>query len=266
VPTLRIWNRGDLPILILDGEELVGGQQNRVLNTTLLVPADTLFDLPVSCVESGRWHEATFDFHPGEAVYPTLRQQKLTQVSRSLAASQRPVADQGQVWEEIADRQRRTATPSATSALRDTFTHAADRLADAERALTYPEDGAVGVVALVGGRSFCADVFDQPATLRSYWRRLVRSYALEAADGASAAPTIDSALRLLRRPLHARQAVFPSPGLGEDVRLDGHGVVGAALVHAGVVVHTALFRVRGSAGHDPLIHRPSERLRRRIAG
>ncbi|TME39254.1 MAG: hypothetical protein E6I75_05790 [Chloroflexi bacterium] len=56
VPTLLVINRAGLPILILDGEEIVGGRQNRVVNTTLLVPAHSTFELDVTCVEHGRWH------------------------------------------------------------------------------------------------------------------------------------------------------------------------------------------------------------------
>jgi hypothetical protein len=77
VPTLQLINKGELPVLILDGEEMVGGRQNRVVNTTLLVPARSAFDLPVSCVEHGRWHELRPMFDAGETAYPRLRSQKL---------------------------------------------------------------------------------------------------------------------------------------------------------------------------------------------
>lgn len=81
VPTLQVINSGDLAVLLLDGEEVVGGRQNRVVNTTVLVPAHSTFELDVTCVEHGRWFEAASAFAPGEAVYPTLRGQKMRQVS-----------------------------------------------------------------------------------------------------------------------------------------------------------------------------------------
>src|SRR3954451_15324816 len=59
VPTLLVTNRAALPVLILDGEEIVGGRQNRVVNTTLLIPARSTFELDVTCVEHGRWHAVT---------------------------------------------------------------------------------------------------------------------------------------------------------------------------------------------------------------
>ena len=55
VPELLLRNGGGKPVLLLDGEELVGAKQNRVLNLTILAPAGKDLRIPVSCVEAGRW-------------------------------------------------------------------------------------------------------------------------------------------------------------------------------------------------------------------
>src|SRR5262245_34842099 len=55
VPELRLANLGNLPLLLLDGEQLVGAKQNRILNMTVLVAARSEVTIPVSCVERGRW-------------------------------------------------------------------------------------------------------------------------------------------------------------------------------------------------------------------
>ena len=57
--TEEIVNEGELSVLLLDGEELLGAKQNRVLNLTILVPAHQTCVVPVSCVESGRWHHVS---------------------------------------------------------------------------------------------------------------------------------------------------------------------------------------------------------------
>lgn len=54
VPELRFQNAGEWAVLLLDGEELVGAKQNRVLNLTILAPASKEIRIPVSCVEAGR--------------------------------------------------------------------------------------------------------------------------------------------------------------------------------------------------------------------
>jgi len=264
VPTLQVANPGPLAILILDGEEVVGRKQNRVINATLLVPPRCTFDLPVSCVEHGRWHDAGPTFDAGEAAYPTLRRQKMEQVAASVAFEGASRADQGAVWDEIATRQRRQGTRSGTGTMRDLYLQRDDELAEVERALGCPDDGPVGVLALIGGRAHCADLFDRAETLRAYWPRLVRSYTLEATDRAPAVLRLDSARRLLGRPQLARRSVAPSAGLSADVRLSGNGVVGAALIHAGAVVHAALFR-HGAAGTTEM-RWPSVRVRAHIGG
>jgi hypothetical protein len=242
VPTLQVVNNSRLPLLLLDGEEVVGGRQNRVVNTTVLVPGQTTFDLDVTCVEHGRWYEAAPEFKTGEAVYPTLRGQKARQVAASLAASAGPRADQGVVWDEVANRQYAAHTIAPTNALHDLYLQRDAELVDAVRQFNLPE-GAVGVIATLNGRARCADVFDRPSTLRAYWSRLVRSYALETSGpGVRPDTALGSALRLLSRARRAERQPFPSAGLGGDVRLSGSGITGAALTHAGVVVHTAVFR------------------------
>ena len=62
VPELTVENRADLPLLIVDGEELVGAKQNRVANLTMLLPAKKTTIIPVSCVEAGRWSYSRPDF------------------------------------------------------------------------------------------------------------------------------------------------------------------------------------------------------------
>jgi len=54
VPELTIVNNGPVPVFVLDGEELVGAKQNRIVNLSILVPPHTKLPLPVSCVVCGR--------------------------------------------------------------------------------------------------------------------------------------------------------------------------------------------------------------------
>jgi hypothetical protein len=63
VPELKVVNKSDRMVLILDGEELVGAKQNRIVNTTILIPAKSTTVIPVSCVEQGRWSYDTDKFY-----------------------------------------------------------------------------------------------------------------------------------------------------------------------------------------------------------
>lgn len=54
VPELKVINNSPQMVLILDGEELVGAKQNRIINTTILIQGKSTTVIPVSCVEQGR--------------------------------------------------------------------------------------------------------------------------------------------------------------------------------------------------------------------
>ena len=66
VPEILFENSDDVPVLLLDGQELIGAKQHRILNLTILVPARSTLAIPVSCVEGGRWHWSRRDFAESE--------------------------------------------------------------------------------------------------------------------------------------------------------------------------------------------------------
>jgi len=105
VPFLQVANEAGRRLLLLDGEELIGAKQNRILNTTVLVAAHTEVTIPVSCVEQGRWGYRGRQFRPGDAsLYASLRARKAAHVSQSVRAGRGHRADQGEVWAHLAER------------------------------------------------------------------------------------------------------------------------------------------------------------------
>ena len=82
VPELKVINRGGKAVLLLDGEELAGAKQNRVLNTTILVKEKSETIIPVSCTEQGRWDYATPAFaESGNIMNQNLRAKKASSVT-----------------------------------------------------------------------------------------------------------------------------------------------------------------------------------------
>src|SRR5262249_60789562 len=101
VPTLHVINRGSRDVLLLDGEELVGAKQNRVLNTTVLVRAHSRLEVPVSCVEQGRWRYTSQRFaSSAHSLYASIRLKKVAQVHRSLQLRRSFSADQRAIWSD----------------------------------------------------------------------------------------------------------------------------------------------------------------------
>src|SRR5512139_3601039 len=102
VPELKVVNKAEIPVLLLDGEELAGAKQNRVLNTTILLKENSETIIPVSCTEQGRWAYASREFEEsGNIMNRTVRSRKVFSVNRSLKNIQTYRADQGEVWDGI---------------------------------------------------------------------------------------------------------------------------------------------------------------------
>lgn len=242
VPELIIENSGSVMVLILDGEEIVGGRQNRIVNASFLVPAATTMPLPVSCVEHGRWHDVSPVFSSGEAGYFSLRQAKHSQVTYSLRTSGLHSSDQGAIWNRVAATSAREQVASPSGAMHDIYRTRDRDLTSYQDAFAYVP-GALGLLVALGGRPAGGDLFDQPHTAAEVWPKLVRSYALDALESADDFAVDREQMRdLLSRARASRYEVFPSAALGEDVRLEGDNVVGGGLVHSDVPIHITVFR------------------------
>jgi hypothetical protein len=186
VPELLATNTGDRMILLLDGEELVGAKQNRILNTSVLLPARSTTKIPVSCVEQGRWRHVSAAFACGNYSPAGLRARKSRDVSRNLQSVGQARSDQGAVWDEVADRSAVLAAPSPTMAMHDVVEQRRESLNAYVEALGCPAD-ACGVIAAINGRLAAVDLFDKARTLAQVWPRLVTGYALDAIASIQAA-------------------------------------------------------------------------------
>jgi hypothetical protein len=243
VPELRVVNDGARPVLIVDGEELVGAKQNRIVNITILVPSRSTLTIPVSCVEAGRWRALSNEFAPAERTYHASgRRAKVEQVSASMRMSSSRYSDQGAIWAEIDAKSDRLEARSSTRAAAAMFDKMSDRL-DAFTNELRPVEGQVGAVFAIRGAIVGLDAFDSPGTWARVMPGLVRSYGLDALDaavGGSGFAKPDPAL-FLEAIGSAPLETFPAVGLGSDIRLGGELVVGGALVVDERVVHLVAF-------------------------
>jgi hypothetical protein len=262
VPELRFENLGENPVLLLDGEELVGAKQNRVLNLTILAPAKQAIVIPVSCVEAGRWHAESDAFRPAERVmYSRARAAKAAQVSFDMLVSDARRSDQSAIWDEIASKSARLGADSPTQAMNAMYDSRAVSLDAYMRAFAWTEEQA-GVAFAIGPDVMGLDLLDHPHTLRAMFPKLLRSYALDAIEAPhSAAATASQMAEFLTRIGKAERLVKPAVGIGEDVRLTGEGISGAAL-WAERYIHLCAFKMNGNGGSRQFhtrINRPTRR-------
>jgi hypothetical protein len=243
VPHLVVDNQAEVLVLFLEGEELRGARQNRVLNTSVLVPAKAKLTIPVSCVEQGRWRYFSRYFgSSGHHGSPKLRHVLKRSVTRSAQEGRGHRSDQGGVWQEVGRQMKALGAASPTAAMADTYQQYELRLDEFQQRLKYVE-GASGLAVAVGGRVVSVDLFDRPATCRKVWDRLLTGVVMDAleADSGAEQPGVDRVHEVLGH-LHAAPWRQTDPvGAGEEYRTDtGDDEHASALVLNGAVVHGSL--------------------------
>jgi len=262
VNRLAIDNASAHPILIVGGEIVCGGQQDRVVAQDVVVPAGAKdFPLDVFCVESGRWAVRAggdLDAATGAAVFSSTATGIADPKVREIAALQ---GEQQKVWAEVA-RKQSTLEARNLGVENESMSYAIlagnDRLAEAsgayvtalEAALDRLAEKPTGYIAAVDGRLVMAEVFGSPATASKLRAKLLRSYAVDAIAkrpaGTSAAlspppPSPATALAFLVEGLGAERKGSTKAGAAMRFRLENAKMTGDACVEGDEIRHATLY-------------------------
>jgi hypothetical protein len=212
VNTLVLLNDSNRPLILLAGEIVMGGKQDRIIaRDRVVAPRSDPIDLSVFCVEPERWVQEKVNFAGGGGmVAPTVRARAMNDKS------------QQQVWAAVRSAQSQaymaaapgpsrapgagvgggvttgtmggivgSAAASPTSsyarvmqepAVANKVDSVAAPIEQGYRSLIgeLRDKNAVGVVVAVNGQIVWADIFASTDLLQRYWPKLVRSYAAEA--------------------------------------------------------------------------------------
>ena len=213
------------------------------------MPERTNLEIPVSCVEQGRWSWRAGGFSSADRViYAKLRRSNAEAVSGSLASTGDRRGDQGRVWGDIASKSARMSVHSdtgAVSAIYERYREALDEFVAGIEAAPNQ----VGAAFVVNGRFAGLDLLAGPDLLARLLPKLVRSYALDAIDGDEASSrgggSATEGMRAIKAALqavaHMTAASHPAIGRGKDLRLKGNGLVGGALIAEGALVHLGVW-------------------------
>src|SRR6478609_3750492 len=249
VNRLVLVNNSKHPLILLAGEVVTGGKQDRVVGKDRIVPAESdPVDLSVFCVEHGRWTEtsAKFDTHASVMLQPSVRKQAMAE------------QDQQKVWDAVGRSKASMSAaivmgPSAPSAGGDSRTSYAVRELDSTTSYAKARENkavqaqvdsivepmqksyesvikqlrnqnAVGVVVAVKGHIVWADMFASSALLAKYWPKLLESYATEALTmpGAHVETSIKEAETFLQNWQARHEVVDSEPGLYRQRELIGY--------------------------------------------
>ncbi len=281
VNTLVLVNHSDKPLLLLAGEIVTGGKQDRVIAKDRIVPANAEpIDLGVFCIEPGRWTESSSTFGAAAKanarsfmVQPTVRE-------RAMVAK-----DQQQVWDSVhgaisqmevasapaatgtmgggpvarSGYPRSIGTTSYAKAMEDNAVSekvdeaAAPVMKSRDQVLAQlRQEHAVGVVVAVRGEIVWADLFAGTELLSRYWTKLVRSYAAESltAGETHLAPGVADAQRFLDAPSGGTETSEGDVGVYRYRELKSGGtetfVLESLLPGTGYDVHISKLKLRSA--------------------
>ena len=260
VPELKLFNVTESYILLLDGEELEGAKQNRVLNTTLLVPPKSELKVPVSCTEQGRWNRVSAAFHDSEKImFSRARGNKMSRVHQSLKYGEGYRSDQSEVWKDISDLQSKRNIHSPTSAMKDIYDKEKDNLDDFLKAFPLIE-GQCGFIVGLGGHVVGLEYLSSSDCYQDVHSQLIESYTMDALDEIFSKVstlkegefskvgqkvrqelTIEETRRFLEKICNASYESYPSAAAGKDLRLASEDIVGSALVEKKELIHLSAF-------------------------
>jgi hypothetical protein len=249
VPEIRMTNFSDKTVLVVDGTELVGAKQNRIVNASFLIPPKSVTKIPVSCVEQGRWgyRGKTFGRSLHHAAH-SIRKLNVMHHKETLKARQGYRSDQGKVWEHVACMSHAMDAPTATGAMHDVYEQKKSSFEEFGKKIR-PVKGQTGAAFLVGGTFAGLDLFDRPATLKPLFPKLLSAVAVEAMmagpGGKGESKTDRSPEEKVRRVLDEIAGSlfekFDPVGVGEDWRYEGKLSLGKALYYEGNLIHFSAF-------------------------
>ncbi len=178
VPVLEISNSSDNPVLLFEGALLEGGWQHRALTRTMLVPANSRTDLPVVCVEAGRWGGARSQSF-GDMMAPARVRSAIRGLNRSgsgFVSQTRP--DQQRVWSEVNRYAEYVDQSDRTSSLVNMRTNV-DQNHRSNLAKPKALSGQRGVIVAVMGQPIALELFDHPMTLKERLESILMSFLPE---------------------------------------------------------------------------------------
>jgi predicted nucleic acid-binding Zn-ribbon protein len=276
VNRLVLVNNSKRPLLLLAGEVVSGGKQDRVIGKDRIVPPESdPIDLSVFCVEPGRWVAATDHFGASEALYggkangaPSAPAPMALMVQPSVRGKAMAEKDQNQVWDAV-NKQKAAMTVEVGAAAPRVATELAQVSSYAKvnenqevkrqvEAIAKPMEhdyqslihqlrdrNAVGVVVAVNGRIIWADIFASTELLAKYWPKLVRSYASEAfvTRAKDVDVSVSRAQEFLSDMEGRRETIESEPGVYRHTEVTGDGFKAFSLTSllpkTGFEVHVA---------------------------
>ena len=235
VNTIIVKNNSVTPLILVDGEEIIGGDQNRIVNATILIAAKSESAIPVNCTEHGRWgykHE----FKQSEYIANFRTRSAKEKATRSNMNAQQAV------WDSIRGLEHSRSFHSPTQAMSESYDNAK---VDLDKTLKNfnVADGQSGVVVIIDGEIKGFELFLNSAIYREYHEKILKSYLVDAEINNDVFTiNTDAAKSLIKSAIESEHADKPSNGLEEVFEFENSEGLGRVYVYQDEIIHMSFFK------------------------
>ena len=182
VSQIKVSNNSDKPILIIDGEEVLGAKQNRIFNTSILASPNKETICPTSCVEKSRWDNTDTHFEMSSNVmFSKARSSKFDTVQESTRRYGTKNSDQNSVWNNISQKQASMDAHSSTESMNDIYSKHKKSLDKYLQHLRV-EENQIGALFAINYDLIGGDIFAKHSTCKKLLPKLINSVALDAIE------------------------------------------------------------------------------------
>jgi len=249
VPQLLVVNKGRKKVLLIEGDTLEGAKQNRVLNTSILLKKRSETIIPVSCVESGRWHYNKDHFSESDFAMPFMRKDKINSVTNGMfkhGDKSFYYADQSLVWDNIDKALSLLKINSSTRSFNDITKRTQIKWKDyKDHFKLLPNQR--GFIFISNGKVLGMDYVSSPKVFKQVFPKLMESYLLQSVyfekegRNRNTKKEFQNAPDFLVALYQAKTYRFKSPGLGYDHRISHKTIAGNILTYKKEVIQFSAF-------------------------
>ena len=243
VNTIMVTNNAVTPLILIDGEEILGAKQNRIVNSTLLIAPKTTQAISVSCTEHGRWaYKNEFRQSDYIANFNTRRAKEVA--TRGHGNSQKAV------WDSIACLEVENSFKSPTSAMSESY----DNLKiDHDEFLKAFEmvDGQCGVLVIQNGEIKGFEIFYNPQIYREYHEKVLRSYLIDnRIENTTFTINVDEIKNVIDDANYLEFNKRNSEGIADKFEFENDYSLGNLYAYDGEVIHFSYFNKKDDSPLD----------------
>ena len=236
----------DKSLFILDGDIIYGAKQNRVFNTSILLPPNYISNLSVSCIEHGRWANESYDFESVDyLVHSDIRKRKINNRYNDVSVN----SNQTMVWEEVSRINRKSKSRSDTNSHTVIYESQKETIDSLVQHFNI-DSTANGLACFINGELISVEMFYSVELYQDYFLSLISTVSIESTfenensdslmNNVDITNVINNTFSAYTDNL-SQFLVFKGQVLGDDAVLVTDDYVFNSLIYNKQIIHQSIF-------------------------